>query len=235
MKQDTTPFIIGLSIASTILLCIFSLFLFFWIRSKKRQNILRKKGKTTEDFVNQNVQFWAYKNKGMFIPGTMFKYHGNKIFEVDGILITQRALIAIEVKNINAQKIFGKGLEKKWFKQLGNDIFPIKSPILQNDKHLDHIVKMTEMKVPMISLIIFDANSVANLEITDIPSHALVIKSNDISSTLDGINSLLLPKITSNEVQSLFSKLMNHKTDSEDDKKLLISYAKEFDEKTFTI
>jgi hypothetical protein len=41
----------------------------------------------------------------------MFKYDKNKIFEVDGILITARALIVIEVKNINGI-IEGKGLEK---------------------------------------------------------------------------------------------------------------------------
>lgn len=233
--NNKTPFIIGISISVFLMITFLSLWLFFYFKKKKQDNFLQKKGKNAENIVNQQTQLWAYKNNGLFIPSTMFKYHGNKIFEVDGILITQRALIALEVKSINAQTIQGKGTEKTWFKILGKETFPIKSPIFQNDKHLDHIYKLTEMKMPMVSLIIFDSNSVTNLDITDVPEHALVIKSNELQDILNTINSSLLPKISSNEVQTIYYKLMEHKTNSNEDRKLLTSYAKEYDEKTFTI
>lgn len=234
LKQQI-PFIIGVSVSSFFIIII----LFFWIllsvNKKNKKNVLKKKSEISENFVNESVKFWAHKNNSMFIPSSMFKYQSNKIFEVDGILINQRALIAIEVKSIDANTIEGNGYEKTWFKTLGNEKFSIKSPIEQNDKHLDHIMKMTNMKIPMVSLIVFDNNSVQNLNITEIPSHVVVIKSNKIETTLNGISSVLLPKITQKEVQSIYFKLMEHKTESDDDKKLLISYAKEFDEKTFTI
>lgn len=235
MPKSKIPFLIGIIISIILMLIIFALWVFFYFKKKKKENILKKRGKNTEDYVNQQIQLWSYKNNGLYIPSSMFKYHGNKIFEVDGILITQRALIAVEVKNISAKTIQGKGLEKTWFKVMGNEKHPIKSPILQNDKHLDHIVKLTGMKIPMVSLIVFDANFVRELDIKDIPSHVLIIKSNEIQNTLDGINSMLLPKINSNEAQEIYHKLIEHKTESVEDKNLLISYAKEFDEKTFTI
>lgn len=232
---DVTPYIIGVSVSSTIMVIIFSLITFFYIKFRKKKTLLKTKGKNAEEYTANQIQFWAYKNNAMYMQPTMFKYHNNKLFEVDGIVISQRALIVVEVKHINAQTIVGKGNEKNWYKILGSERHPIKSPILQNDRHLNHIVQMTGIKVPMVSLIIFDTNGTKHLDITDIPGHVIVITSDKIQETLDGINSFLMPKITANEVQNLYFKLMDHKTTRKEDKKLLIAYAKEFNEKTFTI
>ena len=232
---DDTPYIIGVAVSSVLITIILSLIGYFFLKSKKQKKINKSKGLGAEEFVSNQAQFWSYKHNAMFIPPSMFKYNENKLFEVDGIIITQRALVAIEVKHINATSIIGKGNEKNWYKILGTEKHPIKSPILQNDRHLSHIVQMTKMKVPMVSLIVFDVNGTQKLEITDIPSHAIVITSDKIQETLDAIQGFLIPKITSNEVQELYFKLMDHKTNSREDKKLLITYAKEFNEKTFTI
>ena len=232
---NQTPYIIGISLSSTLMLLLtFSLF-FLYFRKQKKKTTVKKQGQIFEENLNQKIQFWAYKNNGMFIPNTIFKYHGTKLFEVDGILITQRALIIIEAKSIHAHAIIGKGNEKNWIKVLGVNRYPIKSPILQNDNHLNHIVEMTQMKLPMVSLVVFDVQGCSTLEISDVPAHVLVITSDEIQDTLEQIKNFLIPKITSQEVQNVYFKLMDHKTDEPEDRKLLLSYAKEFNEKNFTI
>ena len=228
-------FIIGVAISSSLMILILFVVLFFFFKSKSKNNVLRKKGAEAERLVNQKIYLWSNIHDYLYIPSAMFKYDKNKIFEVDGILITDRALIVIEVKSINGNKIYGKGNEKEWFKVVGNNTHPIKSPILQNDRHIDHIIKMTNMKIPMISLIIFDGNSVGELDIERIPDHCLVIKSEDIEATLDTIGSVLIPRVTKNEMIKIHENLMSHKTSKKEDKKLLETFAKEFNEKTFTI
>ncbi len=228
-------YIVGITISSILMVVIFGLWLFFKIRKNNQNNELAKKGKITEQQINEKLSLWANINNSLYIPSSMFKYHGNKIFEIDGILLTTRALICVEVKNINAEKIYGSGNEKEWVKQLGQNKHMIKSPILQNDKHIEHIVNMTNIKMPIVSLIIFDANSCKELDIQDVPSHAVVIRSNDLDATLEGIVSALIPKIQKHEIEKMYENLMSHKTNDKKDKELLISFAKEYNEKTFTI
>ncbi len=228
-------YILGVIFSSLIMVAIFVLWLVFWIKRNYRQNELSKKGLMTEQAVNEKLSLWANINDALYIPSSMFKYDKNKIFEVDGILLTTRALICVEVKNINAQKIYGSGNEKEWVKVLGQNKHMIKSPIMQNDKHIDHIVKMTNIKMPIVSLIIFDGLACKELEIENVPGHVLVRRTNEIDTTLESIKSMLIPKIPKSEIEKMYEKLMEFKTDDKKDKELLISFAKEYNEKTFTI
>lgn len=230
-----TGFIIGISISLTLITVLFSVWLFFRFKKKSKENELIKKGKMTELAINEKLSLWANINDSLFIPATMFKYNNNKIFEVDGILLTTRALICVEVKNINANLIYGNGNEKEWIKVIGQNKHLIKSPILQNDKHIDHIVKMTDIKMPIISLIIFDSVSTKEIDIKNIPSHVLIIKSNELDITMEGIVSSLIPKISRREIEKMYEKLIDHQTTSKKDKELLRSFSKEYNEKTFTI
>ena len=230
-----TGYIVGVVISSILIVNVFVLWLILWIRKNNKDNELAKKGKMTEQAINEKLSLWANVNDALYIPSSMFKYDGNKIFEVDGILLTTRALICIEVKNINGTKIYGSGNEKEWVKVIGENKHMIKSPILQNDKHIDHIIKMTNIKMPIVSLIIFDSASCKELEISNIPSHVVVIRSNELDSTLEGIISMLIPKISKNEIENMYQKLIDHQSNDKKDKELLISFAKEYNEKTFTI
>ena len=230
-----TGFIIGISISLTLITVLFSVWIFFRFKKRSKENELIKKGKMTELAVNEKLSLWANINDSLFIPATMFKYNNNKIFEVDGILLTTRALICVEVKNINANLIYANGNEKEWVKVIGQNKHLIKSPILQNDKHIDHIVKMTDIKMPIISLIIFDSISTKEIDIKNIPSHVLIIKSNELDTAMEGIVSSLIPKISRREIEKMYEKLMEHQTTSKKDKELLRSFSKEYNEKTFTI
>lgn len=230
-----TGYIIGVTISLVIIFGLFGLWLFFWIKKNAKETKLAKKGKVTEDAVNQKLSLWANINDSLYLGSTMFKYHNNKIFEVDGILLTTRALICVEVKNINGTKISGQGNEKEWVKEIGNNRHMIKSPILQNDKHIDHIVKMTDIKMPIISLIIFDSNSCKELDIQNVPQHVIVILSNQLDETLQAINAALIPKISKGEIENMYTKLIEHRTIDKKDEELLHSFAKEYNEKEFTI
>ena len=111
----------------------------------------------------------------------------------------------------------------------------IKSPIMQNNKHIDHIVQMTDIKLPTVSLIIFDSISCKEVNINNVPGHVIVIRSNEINQTLEGIMTALIPKISKNEIEKMFEKLKEHQTNDKKDKELLLSFTKEYNEKTFTI
>lgn len=228
-------YIVGVVISLIIMSVIFGWWFYLWIKKNSKENELAKKGKLTEKSVNEKLALWANINNSLFIEATMFKYDKNKIFEVDGILLTTRALICVEIKNINAEKIYGNGNEKEWVKVTGKNKHMIKSPILQNDRHIEHIIKMTNIKMPIISLIIFDAISCKELDIENVPSHVLVRKSNEIDETLKSIESALIPKISKSEIEKMYESLMQHQTTDKKDRELLVSFAKEYNEKTFTI
>ena len=98
----------------------------------------------------------------------------------------------------------------------------IKSPIMQNNKHIDHIVKMTNIKLPTVSLIIFDSISCKEVNINNVPSHAIVIRSNELNQTLEGIMTALIPKISKNEIETMLEKLKEHQTNDKKDKELLL-------------
>lgn len=228
-------YIVGVVISLVLMSAIFGWWFFLWIKKNSKENELAKKGKLTEKTVNEKLALWANINNSLFVEATMFKYDKNKIFEVDGILLTSRALICVEIKNINAEKIYGNGNEKEWVKVMGQNKHMIKSPILQNDRHIEHIIKMTNIKMPIISLIIFDAISCKELDIENVPNHVLVRKSNEIDETLKSIESALIPKISKGEIEKMYESLMQHQTTDKKDRELLVSFAKEYNEKTFTI
>ncbi len=234
MSSEEIKYLVGISISLFLIILFLIIFSFLFLRRKKsKESYTDKLGKEAEDKVNNIMQVWASNNNAHYIPSTMFKYDKNKIFEVDGILITARALIVIEVKNINGI-IEGKGLEKTWFKILGSKRHEIKNPIIQNDKHIEHILAITKLKVPMLSLIVFDTRT-EGLRCTQIPSHVLVIKVEEIETSLNLINDQLMPKINMGEIQKIYYSLLEHKTSSPEDYKMLLSFGKETINSDFTI
>ncbi len=234
MKFEEIQYLIGISVSLFLMLLFFFLLLFLYLkRNKTKESYTDKLGKDAENQVNNLVQDWANKNNAHYIPSSMFKYDKNKIFEVDGILITARALIVIEVKNINGI-IEGKGLEKTWFKLMGSKRHEINNPIIQNDKHIEHILAISKLKVPMLSLIVFGTRT-EELRCSEIPAHVLVIKMEDIDTSLNAINDQLMPKINMSEIQKIYYALLEHKTSAPEDYKMLLSFGKESKSNDFTI
>ncbi|MDK2819979.1 MAG: NERD domain-containing protein [Mycoplasmataceae bacterium] len=234
MDFEKVKYIIGISIS---MLFILALLIFFFVRflNKRmpKESYTDKLGREAENKINKIIKSWADRNNAHYISSSMFKYDKNKIFEVDGILITARALIIVEIKNINGV-IEGKGLEKTWFKILGTKRHEIRNPIIQNEKHIEHILAITKLKVPMLSLIVFD-NRTEALNCSDVPPHVIVIKVNDLETSLNEINDQLMPKINMAEIQQIYYSLSEHVTSEPEDYKMLLSFGKEKDNNDFTI
>ncbi|NQZ66207.1 MAG: NERD domain-containing protein [Mycoplasmatales bacterium] len=180
--------------------------------------MIRKIGESAEISINNDIKVWAKHTKNKFIPSAIFKYGHDKVFEVDSIIITDRALIVVEVKSIKGG-IEGDATKLQWEKVLGDKRFLIINPIIQNDKHIKHIVKMTNSRIPTISLIVY-SNRANYLKINNVPPHALVIKHADIFDTLDEINKLLNPVLTDMDIRKIYANIKSFKAVKKADIKL---------------
>jgi hypothetical protein len=117
---------------------------------------------------------------------------------------------------------------------MGSKRHEINNPIIQNDKHIEHILAISKLKVPMLSLVVFDSRT-EKLICTEIPSHVLVIKVEDMETSLNAINDQLMPKINMGEIQKIYYALLDHKTSAPEDYKMLLSFGKEAKNSDFTI
>jgi hypothetical protein len=117
---------------------------------------------------------------------------------------------------------------------MGSKRHEINNPIIQNDKHIEHILAISKLKVPMLSLVVFDSRT-EELRCSEIPSHVLVIKVEDMETSLNAINDQLMPKINMGEIQKIYYALLDHKTSAPEDYKMLLSFGKESKNNDFTI
>lgn len=198
-------FILGTILGSFVLIFISSAYLFFVFKKKSLKKLIKKLGSKTEEQVNADLKIWARHTGNKFIGSSVFHYDENKVFETDSILITQEAIIVVEIKSINGG-IKGDANEDNWVKILGDKNFSITNAIKQNEKHIQHIVKMIDLKVPIVSLIIY-SNKTKFIDIKNIPSHALVIRHADAFETLDKLTISLTPKLSEDNIKTINSKI----------------------------
>lgn len=211
-------FYIGMALGSIVIVIFLVLSIVYFARINKHNNKIRNIGRAAEIKINDDIKVWAKHTGNLFIPNTIFSYGQNKIFEVDSVLITSKALIVIEIKSIKGD-IDGDASSLEWNKRLGTEVFKIGNPIIQNEKHIDHIVRMTAVKVPTISLIIF-SNRANSLRVENIPSHALVIRHGELFDTLDEINNSLPEALNDYEKKSIMSILKKNQAKKAKDKLL---------------
>lgn len=207
-------FLVGIFIGTIVVLTGLGFWIAFFIKNKSMNKMIKKIGETAEISINRDIKVWAKYTNNKFIPSSLFKYDENKVFEVDSILITDKALIVIEIKSIKGG-IEGISSEIKWEKVLGDNRHYITNPVIQNDKHIEHIIKMTKIKVPTISLIIY-SNRAKYLEIKNIPSHVVIIRQADLFDTLDEINSSLPSVVNEDAIKSIFKNIKLFKTIKKD-------------------
>lgn len=210
-----SSYIWGISIGSIVILAGITILIIWSWKNKATSRLIKKLGATAEESINSDIKIWAKHTKNKFIPATLFKYGENMVFEVDSVLITNRALIVIEIKSIKGG-IEGSGQDMSWKKVLGQTKHDITNPIIQNDKHIKHIVKMTDFKIPTISLIVY-SNRVSYINVKNIPSHAVVIKQSDLFDTLDEINKSLPISLSDEQVKNVYSKIKSFKATKRED------------------
>ena len=215
-------YIIGTAIGSIVLLIVLSFAISIHLKKIKKKKLIKTIGAKAEVKVNSDIKVWAKQTKNLFIDSSLYKYDGNKLFEVDSIIITTRAMIIVEIKSINGS-VSGDSTEPFWTKIIGENTFKIANAQMQNQKHIDHIIKMLNVKVPIISLIIF-SNRTRQVNIANLPGHALIIRHVELFETLDKIDKSLPFSIDDKEMKYLRNQLIGKQTKNKNDIKKHLSF-----------
>lgn len=205
-----TIFISGLATGLLLFLIMIILIIVFLYRQNSKDKIIKKIGEVAEKRINHSLKAWAKQTNNIFINTSLYKHGDNKIFEIDSILITSRAIIVVEIKSMTGI-IKGDGEEKSWTKILGKNTFDFGNPILQNNRHIEHLIRIIKKKFPIVSFVIF-SNKAEKLEITNIPEHVILAQHKDLYKKLDLIQTSLQPKISIEEMQQLNKKIKSFKT-----------------------
>ena len=165
----------------------------FWFVKQFKENKVSKRikevGQEEEVKINNDLKVWASHNKNRFIDSSVYLYNENMVFEVDSILITDKALIVVEIKSLSGG-VVGSTNDSHWTKVLGEKKFKTTNPIQQNERHINHINKMTGIKVPTISLIVYSSKT-QFIKCEDRPSHVVLTKHHELFKALDMIQSSL--------------------------------------------
>lgn len=217
--------IIFITLGLLISISIFFTILIIKLKYGKKFKNIEKIGHEAEIKINNKLSLWAKENNSIFIPNSLYKYNTNKIFEVDGILLTSRAIIIVEIKSMNGI-IKGNTQESQWLKILGSQEHQFKSPVLQNQKHIDHILDMLNGKFPILSLIIF-SNRVEKLDIKNELSHVLVIREEEIDQWLFNVQKDIEPKMNFSTLEAINKNLTSYISNSKTDYLLLKSFAEQ--------
>ncbi len=205
-----TGYVVGMSIGTVLITACLVFLLYFIIKNRIYYKLLKRLGVIAEQAINSDISLWARHTRNKFIPGALFHYGNNNFFEVDSILLTDRALIVIETKSIKGG-IRGSANDTTWTKVLDKTNQPIKNVVHKNDLKINHLKNFLNIKIPTISLIVF-SNKATFIDLTDLPSHVVVTKHTDIFHTLDEINKSLEPKIDKEMKRKIIRKLKAHIT-----------------------
>ncbi|UWD34074.1 nuclease-related domain-containing protein [Mesomycoplasma molare] len=226
MSQKEVIILVGIIISLSLIISIiaFSIFVKFkYINKISKQEQI---GIEAEKNINLFLKNWANQNNFFFIESSLYKYGENKLFEVDGILLTNKAIIVVEIKSINGI-ITGNAEENNWTKTLGKKTFTITNPVYQNDKHIYHITQMLNYKLPILSLIIF-SDRAEKLEIENNISHVIITKENNLNQILFDINTSLEEKIDKKTLLEIKRTIEDFRTNDKKDYLTLKSFGNEY-------
>ncbi len=205
----------GMALGSiTILICV-SILGYFWNKNRSVKKLTKKLGQSAETIINNDIATWAKHTTNRFIKASLYAYNKNMVFEVDGILITTKGIIVVEIKSIKGE-IIGEAKATQWIKKIGEKQHITGNPIIQNDKHINHIMKMLDIKVPIVSLIVY-SNRAESIKVTNQPGHVVLIRHSELFNSLDKINSVLETKLSDQQVKVLYNKIKNFRTNNPKD------------------
>ncbi|WP_036452047.1 nuclease-related domain-containing protein [Mycoplasma buteonis] len=175
-------------IITVIMICIFLLLICSWIvlyfLSKINKNKALKSGFEFENQVNLELKRITKNKKITWFGGDIYKYD-NKYFEIDGFLIFQNLVVVVEVKSYHGiLSGFGNSQSVMLSSQTKNGIKNVefKNPVIQNERHMNHIAKIIGSTVPIASLIVFPDDLKNNL--TNVPNHVVLANMQDLESVI---------------------------------------------------
>ncbi|OYD27105.1 nuclease-like protein [Mycoplasma testudineum] len=210
-------YFIGIGIGMGILFVILISILTLLIINKVKQSKIRKIGSEFEKRMSKKIEAWSSDKNKFYHGPSLYKYKNDKLFEIDGILVTAYAIIVFEYKS-TIGAISGHAKDATWTKTIVGKKYDFPSPIIQNDKHIEHIINILNIKVPILSFIVFD-KKVNSVDIDSKPEHVIITTDDKLTNVLDQIDNLLNVKINQYEIQAINNTLLNHATKKSRDKK----------------
>ena len=131
----------------------------------------RRRGKHGEELV---AQVLGKDIEGVRRVLTNYRFfRGDKVREVDHILIDARGVFVIETKNWKG-KVFGHDDDESWTQILGNDdiVHAHENPVRQNSGHVYHLRGVLKGVLPeglwLNALVVFVQNNVEHIESDDV-------------------------------------------------------------------
>ncbi|WP_029513209.1 nuclease-related domain-containing protein [Mycoplasmopsis primatum] len=151
--------IIAILVTSVILFGILSSIIVFYLKNKKKKTA----GFKFEAYIKNKLITYAKNNNYKYLNGGLFKYASNQLFEIDGLLLGNKAVYIIEVKYYNGH-IYGDSFSdylniKNYKKEI-----KVKNPLIQNFKHIQHFYKMCNFNIPVFSLLIFPSETTFDIQ-----------------------------------------------------------------------
>ena len=120
----------------------------------------------------------------------------NYTSQIDMLMIGNKGIFVVEVKNYTDAKIYGDGQKDTWHYYLGGSKYEIYSPLKQNKKHSRYLSwfldKFGEVPIYSVILLICDSFKVSN--INDDPNNPNTVICSSLPAMLDGIQLLLKEK-----------------------------------------
>ncbi|UVD81956.1 NERD domain-containing protein [Mycoplasma iguanae] len=199
-----------------VFLFLLTTFIYLNVHFGSQKSEIYKIGKLAEVEISQKLEKWAQVNNSIWIDGSLYKINKNILFEIDGILITSRAVIVVEMKSMSGT-LLGIGNQPKLIKKIHDKEFEINNPIIQNEKHIDHILNVINKRgIPILSMIIY-ADRIKALRVSHVPEHVLLIKESEISDTMWEVYKNLKITMSKQDMKKLQLKILAAQTKNKKD------------------
>lgn len=131
---------------------------------KKEYNNPNRKGKQGEEIVS----YWigpTKENEQYVINNLYLKNQEGKSCQIDHIVINKNGIFVIETKNYSGI-IYGNEERHYWTQSLsyGRKKYKLYNPVKQNAKHIYMLKKVTDIKIPIRSIVVFTQGNIEQIQ-----------------------------------------------------------------------
>ncbi|WP_036456964.1 nuclease-related domain-containing protein [Mycoplasmopsis lipofaciens] len=181
----TKEMAIGISIGTIFTFTILTFLFAYTILKVKKEKNKNSIGFKFENKIKNKMLNIVKTNNYKYLNGGLFKYSETQWFEIDGILISEKAIFIIETKYyIGTLK--GNALDTEITLINNKKRKKFRNPLIQNFKHIQHFYKMCRMSFPIFSLVILPSQTSQELEALE--SWSVVVNEDNIEQTLKEID-----------------------------------------------
>ncbi|SBO45228.1 Nuclease-related domain protein [Mycoplasmopsis agalactiae] len=207
---------IGIILALVLVTIVIILGIFFGARTSKKTTQTKTKGKIFEETIKEKLSYIAEQKNYKLLDGGLFKYAENNYFELDGILITSKAVYIIEAKRYIGY-LHGGFFDDYLLLRNERKEIKVKNPFNQNYRHIRHFINMCKINVSIFSLIIFPDSTTVDIDKQE-PSTIIASKSN-LDLLLDEVETYMTndPDLEPFKVNDIIDAIAKNRAQSEND------------------